>query len=87
MTRDQVLEQIRHAHAYLVAVLADIPDDVMGRAAMWERVAIQFIEDYRRDGLPVSLGLKDDAAIDVYNKRGAALRRDYTLANADIGSV
>jgi len=95
MTRNQVLEKIRQAHAELVAALAGLRDDVMAtqpvvdwwtlkdvmsHVAMWERVAIQFIEDYRLKGLPASLGLKDDAAIDAYNKRGAALRRDYPLA-------
>jgi hypothetical protein len=29
--------------------------------------------------MPVSLGLNDDAVLDAYNKRGAALRRDYPL--------
>lgn len=95
MTRDEILDQIKQAHASLAAALEDIPDDVMttrpvvdwwtpkdvlGHVAMWRRVAIQFIDEYRRDGVPVPLGLNDDAAIDAYNKRGAAQRRDYTLA-------
>jgi hypothetical protein len=95
MTRDEILNQIRSAHADLVAALEGVPDDVMitrpvvewwtlkdvmGHVAMWRRVAIQFVDEYRRDGVPVPLGLNDDAAIDAYNKRGAALRRDYALA-------
>ena len=95
MTRTEILVRINQAHADLVAALADIPDDVMltnpvvdwwtlkdvmGHVAMWQRVAIQFVEDYRRDGKPTPLGLQDDAAIDAYNKRGAAVRRDYPLA-------
>ena len=73
MTRNQVLEKIRQAHAEFVAALTDLRDDVMAtqpvvdwwtlkdvmsHVAMWERVAIQFIEDYRLKGLPASLGLK-----------------------------
>ena len=95
MTREQVLSQIRQAHADLVSTWEGIPDDVMttrpvvewwtlkdlmGHVAMWRRVAIKFIDEYRRNGAPVPLGLKDAAAIDAYNKRGAALRRDYSLA-------
>jgi hypothetical protein len=95
MTCDEILNSLRQTHTHLAAALAGIPDevlatqpvidwwtlkDVMGHIAMWERVAIQFVEDYRRDGMPVSLGLNDDAAVDAYNKRGAALRRDYPLA-------
>ncbi len=95
MTRDEVLNQLRQTHADLVAALAGVPDDamttqpvvdwwtpkdVLGHVAMWRQVAIKFIDEYLRDGMPVSLGLNDDAALDAYNKRGAALRRDWTLA-------
>ncbi len=95
MTRDELLNRIRQSHVDFATALAGIPDDVMvtrpvvdwwtlkdvmGHVAMWERVAIQFVEDYQRDGMPASLGLKDDAAVDEYNKRGAALRQDYSLA-------
>jgi hypothetical protein len=94
-TITSIIEQIQQAHADLVSTWDGIPDDVMttrpvvewwtlkdlmGHVAMWRRVAIKFINEYRRDGAPVPLGLQDAAAIDAYNKRGAALRRDYSLA-------
>jgi hypothetical protein len=89
-----VVAKINEAHANLVSAVADIPDDVMttrpvidwwtlkdilGHVAMWERVAIKFIDEHQRIGAPTPLGL-DDAGIDAYNKRGAAERRDYSLA-------
>lgn len=95
MTRDEILQAINQAHADLLATLADIPDevsvtrpvidwwtlkDLLGHLAMWEQVAIKFIADYRQDGLPKMLGLNDEAAVDAYNKREAALRRDWSLA-------
>lgn len=54
--------------------------DVLGHVTMWRRVAVQFIDEYQRDGAPAPLGLEDAAAIDAYNQRGAALRRDDALA-------
>ncbi|MDE3091768.1 MAG: ClbS/DfsB family four-helix bundle protein [Chloroflexota bacterium] len=95
MTRDEILQAIEHAHTNLVAGLIDIPEgamatqpvvdwwtlkDLIGHIAMWYHVAVKFIDEYLRDGVPVPLGLKDDAALDAYNKRGAALRRDWSLA-------
>jgi hypothetical protein len=97
MTRDEVLNQLRQTHADLVAAFAGIPDDVMttqpvvdwwtlkdvlGHVAMWQQVAIKFIVEFQRGGVPTPLGLADDAALDAYNKRGAALRRDWSLARA-----
>ncbi len=95
MTHDEILNSIEQTHANLISVLDGIPEDVittrpvvdwwtlkdvMGHMTMWRRVAIQFIDEYRRNGVPVPIGMNDDAAIEAYNKRGAALRRDYTLA-------
>lgn len=95
MTREEILTQIKQGHANLVSAVADLSDDVivtqpvidwwtlkdmMGHVAMWQRVAIRFINEYERAGVPTPLGLKDDAAIDAYNKRGAAERRDWPLA-------
>jgi hypothetical protein len=54
--------------------------DMLGHVAMWERVAIRFVDEFQRKGAPTPLGLKDYAAIDAYNKRGAAERRDWALA-------
>ena len=94
MTRDELLIQIKQAHADLALALAGISDeametrpvidwwtlkDVLGHIAMWERAAIRFIDEFQREGAPRSLGLKDDAAVDAYNKRGAAERRDWPL--------
>lgn len=56
------------------------PKELMGHVAMWMRVAIKFIEEYRQNGAPTPLGLRDNAAIDEYNARGAASRRDQPLA-------
>ena len=95
MTRDEILVQIHQAHDTLALALEGIPDesmtkrpvidwwtlkDVLGHVAMWERVAIRFVEEFQRNGAPTPLGLKDDAAVDTYNKRGAAERRDWSLA-------
>lgn len=97
MTRDEVLNQLRQTHADLVAALAGLPDDamtttpvvawwtpkdVLGHVAMWQQVAIKCIEEFRRGGVPTPLGFADDAALDAYNKRGAALRRAWSLARA-----
>lgn len=94
MTREEIATKIKEAHANLVSAVAGLPDDVMttrpvidwwtlkdvmGHIAMWERVAIKFIGEYQRAGAPTPLGL-DDSALDAYNKRGAAERRDYSLA-------
>ena len=94
MTRDDILASIKQTHANLVSAWDGIPEDVMtmrpvvdwwtlkdvmGHVTMWRRVAIQFVDEYQRDGVPVPIGVNDAAAIDAYNKRGAALRRDYTL--------
>jgi hypothetical protein len=94
MTHDEIATKIKQAHANLVSAVAGIPDDVMttrpvidwwtlkdilGHVAMWQRVAIKFVDEHERQGAPTPLGL-DDAGVDAYNKRGAAERRDYTLA-------
>ncbi len=94
-TVTSVITKIKEAHANLVSAVAGIPDDVMttrpvidwwtlkdvlGHVAMWQRVAIKFIDEYERAGVPTPLDIKDNAELDVYNKRGAAERRDYALA-------
>jgi hypothetical protein len=95
MTRDEILKTIKEQHAQLLAALAEIPEDVMtkrpivewwtikdllGHIAMWEQVALKFIAEYRQGGLPKTLGMNDDDAINAYNKREAAIRRDWSLA-------
>jgi hypothetical protein len=95
MTREEMLTQIKQTHANLALTLEGISDemmstrpvidwwtlkDVLGHLAMWERVAIRFVDEFQREGAPKPLGLKDDAALDAYNKRAAAERRDWPLA-------
>lgn len=95
MKREQVLTQLKQTHEDLVRTLEGISEetmstrpvidwwtlkDMLGHMAMWERVAVQFLDEFQRDGAPHELGLKDDAALDAYNKRGAAERRDWPLA-------
>ena len=53
--------------------------DLLGHVAMWQEVAVQFIADYRRQGVPSSLGLDSDAALDAYNRRGVEERRAWPL--------
>ncbi|MBI5032958.1 MAG: DinB family protein [Chloroflexi bacterium] len=94
MTRDEILKTLGEQSAALLATLADIPDeaqtkipyvdwwtikDLIGHVAMWQQVAIQFIKDYKVDGTPKMLGIKDDADLDRYNKRGVTLQRDLSL--------
>ncbi len=94
MTRAEILKLLQEQHAELVATLAEIPPevqtqipyvdwwtlkDLMGHVAMWEQAAIQFIKEYKEDGLPKMLGIKDDDDLDRYNKRGVAMRRDLSL--------
>lgn len=94
MTREEMLKLIDEQYAELLARLDGVSEDsfkrpviewwtlkdLLGHMAMWQRVAIQFIADYKRNGVPQSLGLTGDAAVDAYNKRGVAARRDLPLA-------
>ena len=95
MTRAEILKTIKEQHTQLLAALEGIPEetivkrpvvgwwtikDLLGHIAMWEQVAIQFIAEYKQDGLPKMLGANDDAAIDAINKREAAIRRDWSRA-------
>ena len=94
MTRAEILLALEQDRVKLQAAIAEIPDeilvtrgvvegwtvkDLLGHIAIWQQVAIQFIRDYRATGSPKSLGLKDDAAVDEYNQRGATLRHDWPL--------
>ena len=95
MTRDQIVQAIKDNHTQFLAAIAGLDDDaltkrpvidwwtvkdVMGHISMWEQVGIQFVAEYKRDGLPKALGMDSDAAIDAHNKREAVVRRDWSLA-------
>jgi uncharacterized protein (TIGR03083 family) len=95
MTRDEVLQALKRDRAQLQAALEGLDDDVMttvpvigewtikdvlGHMAMWHQVALQFIADYRKTGVPKSLGMYDDAAIDAHNRREAERRRPWPVA-------
>ena len=94
MTRDDILQTLEAQYEELGTALAYIPaevqtkipyvewwtlKDLMGHVAMWQQVAIHFIKEYKADGLPKMLGLKDDDDLNRYNKRGVAMRRDLSL--------
>jgi hypothetical protein len=95
MTRSEILKTIKAHHAQLLAALEGIPEeaickrpivewwtikDVLGHLALWEQVAIQFLAEYKQTGVPQPLGMDNDDAIHAYNKRGATIRRDWSLA-------
>jgi len=97
MTRDEILQAINEHYAELIRAIEAIPadqltkhplvewwtvKDLLGHIALWEQVAIKFIREYKADGLPKMLGLKDDDDLDRYNKRGVTMRRDWSLARA-----
>lgn len=94
MTRNEILQAIQEQHAELTAALAGIPaekltrhplvawwtiKDLLGHVAMWDQVALKFIREYQADGLPKQLGIQGDDDVDRYNKRGVAMRRDWSL--------
>lgn len=94
MTRDEIIQTIEAQHAELLAILDGMSEDALtkipsvdwwtikdliGHISMWAQVAIQFINDYRHDGVPKQLGLKDDDDLNRYNKRGVTIRRDWSL--------
>lgn len=97
MTRDEILGSIRREHLTFLTVIAGIPDemlaneyvmqqwtvkDMLGHIAMWMRVACQFIAEYKRDGVPVSLGLNDEEAINAFNTENWIARREVPLKQA-----
>lgn len=93
MTRDEILQAIQEQHAELNAMLATLSaeqlkrplvawwsvKDLLGHIALWEQVALKFIREYKHDGVPKQLGIKDDDDLDRYNKRGVAMRRDLSF--------
>ena len=93
MTRDEILNAITKSHDEFLATIADVPDevitrarvidwwslkDVLGHITFWYRVAIKFVREYQKLGVPQPLEL-DDPKIDALNHREAAIRRDYSL--------
>ncbi len=95
MTRDEILRALERDRRDLLAAIEGLPEDVLtteritdqwtikdllGHMAMWQKVAVQFLDDYAKDGVPKNLGLDSDAAVDAHNMREAAQRSDWTLA-------
>jgi hypothetical protein len=95
MTRDQIVQAIKDNHTQFLAAIAGLDDDaltkrpvvewwtikdVMGHISMCEQIGIQFVAEYKQDGLPKVLGMDSDAAIDAQNKREATIRRDWSFA-------
>jgi uncharacterized protein (TIGR03083 family) len=94
MNRNEIVQAIKEQHAELSAALDGIPEeklgrplvdwwttkDLLGHVTMWEQVALKFIREYKQDGAPKQLGIKDDADLDRHNKRGVAMRRDLPFA-------
>jgi hypothetical protein len=94
MNRNEIVQAIKEQHAELSAALDGMPEeklgrplvdwwtikDLLGHVTMWEQVALKFIREYKQDGAPKQLGIKDDADLDRRNKRGVAMRRDLPFA-------
>lgn len=94
MTRDEILKTLNEQHTELLAALDEIPEetltkmpyvdwwtikDLIGHITLWQQVAVQFIGEYKLNGAPKQLGIKDDDDLNRYNKRGVAMRRDWSL--------
>ena len=94
MTRDEILKTLNEQHTELLAALDGIPEetltripyvdwwtikDLIGHITMWQQVALQFIGEYKLNGVPQQLGIKDEDDLNRYNKRGVATRRDWSL--------
>lgn len=95
MTRSEIIQAIQAQHSQLLAVLEGVSEetlckrpvvgwwtikDLLGHIAMWEQVAIRFITEYQRDGMPQPLGIETDEQVNAINKREVVIRRDWTLA-------
>lgn len=103
MTRNEILQAIQAQHAELNTVLATLPTaqlqqplvawwnakDLLGHIALWEQVALKFIREYKHEGVPKQLGIKDDDDLDRYNKRGVAIRRDlpFDVVRAELDAT
>ena len=95
MTHAEIIQAIRREHINFLTAIGGIPDDVMidepvaeeltikdmmAHIAMWMRVAIKFVQDYKTTGVPKSLGLDEEAKIDAFNEQGWEARRELPLA-------
>jgi|GEM_PF-907276 len=95
MTRDEILPAIRREHLEFLTAIGGIPDDemintliteqwtvkdMMAHIAVWMRVAIKFIREFKAEGVPKNLGLNDDATVDAFNEQGWQARSETPLA-------
>lgn len=95
MTRDEILQAIRREHVNFLTGIGGIPDDAMvntpiteqwtikdmlAHISIWMRVAIKFIREFKADGVPINLGLNDDAKVDAFNEQGWQARSETPLA-------
>lgn len=95
MTRAEMIQTLQTCHTQLLELLEGTSEEILGKRpvvgwwttkdllghiAMWEQVAIQFITEYQRDGMPQPLGMETDEQINAINKREVVRRRDWTLA-------
>lgn len=94
MTRDEIINAIRNQHVDFLSAIGGIPDDamvntliteqwtikdMMAHIAIWMRVAIKFIREFKADGVPKSLGLSDDDKLNAFNEQGFRARQDTPL--------
>lgn len=95
MTRAEIIQTLQTQHTQLLTELEKLGEevickrpvvgwwtikDLLGHIALWEQVAIQFITDYQREGVPQPLGIENEEQVNAINKREVAMRRDGSLA-------
>ena len=95
MTKPEFLALVQSEFTRLADVLAGIPDevvmtrpvvewwtvkDVMGHITTWEQASLDSLEHFHQHGQIKLLDIGDDAALDRYNKRAAAYKRDWFVA-------
>ena len=96
MNKVEILHAMHRERANLLAAMQGISDedaiaqpivgawtlkDLLAHIAAWNSVATKFVTEYLDLGAPVALGLKDDAALNAYNARLHAERKDWPLAH------
>lgn len=95
MTCDEILRAMERDRTNLLTVLEGLPEevlttervtdrwtikDLLGHMAMWKKVAVQFLDDYAKDGVAKTLGLDNDAAVEAHNLHEADRRSPWSLA-------